>query len=358
MRHFINIVEAALKTPAQGFEREVRALADRLGVVIDIARHHDDEVSLENLNVPADRRGTGLGNQFISKLVDCASKHAVMVHVQPTPYEGGIEPDALRSFYTKHGFVVDPDDDGYLMIDCRAESITEARRNPTVNKKTSTVDSLEKYKGRKDVFVTYTANVGVGSHPIRDAAHADRFNPTPKGKAHNISGHKVGINPRSEYNTPIGIYTYPIDYVIQKGNKVEFANHEPFIQVLQIKPSANIWYLQEGDRSAWEILYQIVYGTLRSKYGSEPKIEDFYSRYSDKSEAEKKFDDALFDYEIFDETDHPKLRTLLTRELRNRGYDGVADMNGLGIIHDNEPTQAVFFTTSAFKHIETIYNRS
>jgi uncharacterized protein YjbI with pentapeptide repeats len=48
-----------------------------------------------------------------------------------------------------------------------------------------------------------------------------------------------------------------------------------------------------------------------------------------------------------------KLSLEKTRIFRDLGYTGVVD-NGQGIIHPNEPSQAVFFETGALRHIETI----
>ena len=46
--------------------------------------------------------------------------------------------------------------------------------------------------------------------------------------------------------------------------------------------------------------------------------------------------------------------TVLSRTL---GYDGAVDYNGGGVIHQNEPTQAVFFGKHTFKEVEVIHNR-
>ena len=61
--------------------------------------------------------------------------------------------------------------------------LAERRRNPEQNPKTTPIDVVRQYAERKDVdkfYLTYTRE------------------------------QKVGINPKSGYNTPIGIYTYPL----------------------------------------------------------------------------------------------------------------------------------------------------
>lgn len=91
--------------------------------------------------------------------------------------------------------------------------LMELRRNPEVNIKTPTLEALKKYASDPDVYVSFTAAM-----PSRDSK---------------TKYSKLGINPSSTYNTPIGIYSYPIDYVIQKNLKVPFAGDRPFIQVFR-----------------------------------------------------------------------------------------------------------------------------
>ena len=58
--------------------------------------------------------------------------------------------------------------------------LSEKRSNPDKNPKLSAYDYLEQYKDDPDVYISFT----------------------------DIS--KIGINPRSDFNTPNGIYTYPL----------------------------------------------------------------------------------------------------------------------------------------------------
>lgn len=62
---------------------------------------------------------------------------------------------------------------------------------------------------------------------------------------------KIGINPRSSYNTPLGIYTYPIDFIInglEYNNKfsfVPFMQEAPYIWVVSLKNDNNILNIKE-----------------------------------------------------------------------------------------------------------------
>ena len=78
--------------------------------------------------------------------------------------------------------------------------IHEARRNPELNQKIDPLQQLQEYAEDEDVFVTFTSgfNVSEGNRKFRSGPRS-----------------KIGINPKSDYNTPLGIYCYPIDYIIK-----------------------------------------------------------------------------------------------------------------------------------------------
>lgn len=102
------------------------------------------------------------------------------------------------------------------------KEIIEARRNPEQNPKTSInqtiIDKLEattdNIGGTKNLFVSFT------------------------------SVDKLGINPKSEYDTPIGIYAYPALYVSRitgtnkNMNELPFAGNQPYVNLF--KASGNI----------------------------------------------------------------------------------------------------------------------
>lgn len=91
------------------------------------------------------------------------------------------------------------------------KELLESRRNPDQNQKLSAFERLKKYKGRNDIFVTYTAI------------------------------NKVGINPMNDFNTPTAIYTYPLNQmwkIIEReksAKAVPYAGNRKYIQVVQSK---------------------------------------------------------------------------------------------------------------------------
>jgi hypothetical protein len=88
----------------------------------------------------------------------------------------------------------------------------EARKNPELNPKISTYEALKKYKNDPDIYISFTEI------------------------------QKIGINPNSSYDSPLGIYTYPLKeiwefYKIQLKQKFKgvlpFAARQPHIWVLR-----------------------------------------------------------------------------------------------------------------------------
>ena len=141
-----------------------------------------------------------------------------------------------------------------ILNDLFENKLMELRRNPTVNSKQAFTDDLQKYAHRQDIFVSFTSDVGKKSHNNPTDSSFLTYNEykTSVGGSSNVSGHKIGINPKTEYNTPIGIYAYPVDYVLDKGRKVPFAGDEPYIQVLQYVKRDRILDLKSYTRANLE----------------------------------------------------------------------------------------------------------
>ena len=111
----------------------------------------------------------------------------------------------------------------------REFKIDEARRNPEQNPKVSLYDALEKHKDDPDIYISYTMDVGRGATSKKSVA-----------KGRNTSGFKIGINPKSKYNTPNGIYTYPLPEMWAQGAdpnrrvfEVPFAGEQPAVYIIR-----------------------------------------------------------------------------------------------------------------------------
>ena len=101
----------------------------------------------------------------------------------------------------------------------------ESRRNPQLNSmgKELVIHSLKKYAGIENVFGSYTIDVGKTSHPFSTMT-----------RARNTSGFKLGINPESDWvGTPLGIYAYPIDYIIKMNRNVPYSKSKKFLIIFK-----------------------------------------------------------------------------------------------------------------------------
>lgn len=234
------------------------------------------------------------------------------------------------------------------------EFIAEARRNPRQNPKTSINQliwkrgktTVDKIAGMPNFFVSFTQI------------------------------EKLGVNPKSTYDTPLGIYAYPGRYVeLMMGDDASAENSLPFAGD---QPWANLFSAQgniiriSGIDSAerWEFYQKII-----EVYTNWAKAA-FGANFVWKEEVDKV-------ERIINEAPHnAKIRTeggtlwYVTMEVarmaadflkspkpivwnklwRALGVDGVID-NGKGIIHSAEPTQAVFFHIGAIKNVERVANK-
>lgn len=175
---------------------------------------------------------------------------------------------------------------------------------------------------------------------------------------------KAGINPASAFETPLGIYCYPIKayYSDVEGadlsQSVPFAGNQPFIMVLEAtKPLMDVSsYSQEDLKRDMDVMR----GWLPE--GKLDQIYDniFYNRMpSDKVPGDAPI--ALF-WKITRQLANTgnagstgKMATVRWNGiLRKLGYTGFSDKHGLGVIHINEPIQAFFLNTSGFRVVEKL----
>lgn len=92
--------------------------------------------------------------------------------------------------------------------------ISEARKNPSMNPKISIYDALSKYQNDSDIFISFT--------------QID----------------KIGINPNSSFDSPIGVYVYPLRelwsmYKLKLKADFKkafpFAHHQPYVWIIKKK---------------------------------------------------------------------------------------------------------------------------
>lgn len=125
--------------------------------------------------------------------------------------------------------------------------ILEARRNPEHNPQISLYENLLKYKGQKDIFVTFK------------------------------SLEKVGINPRAKWGhtSPVGVYAYPIDHVLSvlRNNIITGDNGDD--QFAFDKPYA--YALKRTDVPGMRVIDNLLYYSAEDLEKDIQKILDYYS---------------------------------------------------------------------------------
>ena len=131
---------------------------------------------------------------------------------------------------------------------------------------------------------------------------------------------KFGINPKSEYNTPNGIYSYPLNSTMfrqMRDGSLPYAQDKPFFTIFEVRKGKNIINVSPGGES--EDINEEVY----EKYLDRLLSEDFFDNIASKgvAEVEGPMDPA-------EETD-PKAAWknygLALRQLEPGDYTGIKD---------------------------------
>lgn len=160
---------------------------------------------------------------------------------------------------------------------------------------------------------------------------------------------KIGINPQQKYKTtPLGIYGYPLTDSIMsqiESGTIPFRADAKYMYVLKVSDYANV---QELD---W---------TIDNDEDIEHYISTLTEAYPD---SEEEIQEALGTSRVT-YADLYALTFKLTKSnivqwtalMRSLGLDGVTDVSGHGYIHENEPTQGVFFSISAFQVVALLDN--
>lgn len=181
---------------------------------------------------------------------------------------------------------------------------------------------------------------------------------------------KLGINPKSKYNTPLGIYSYPANYVIRevmdnaKLDTLPFAGEQPYVNIFSAQGNV----IDLGTITDVEVsnLYKKIAAVYHSLTGHSWKqdmdeVEEIINNATQHARVKSLPGGQLWyvtkmlakHFKVPWETTAPVAWNKLFREI---GVDGAIDM-GNGIIHTNESTQAVFFSTKAITNVNRVLNK-
>lgn len=235
----------------------------------------------------------------------------------------------------------------------KLHELFEARRRPELNPKISINQSianrLAKTRGVKagvqNLFVSFTAI------------------------------DKLGINPASAFNTPIGIYAYPADYVMnlvgmeQTMDALPFAGDQPFANLFNVQGNIiNVATMFSDEVN--ELVDRIVDVVARARQTRdyrtlEFEIEEIKDRAFDNAPVANPggrlwYITKTVATEMLQPIWGGRMIVAWTRLFRAIGVDGVVDHikpQGFGIIHPIEPSQIVLFSINAIANNERVVNK-
>jgi hypothetical protein len=236
----------------------------------------------------------------------------------------------------------------YALIESTAETRYYRFRGLQPSKKLSPYEQLEKYKDDPDVYISF-----------RDIK-------------------KIGINPQSRYNTPNAIYSYPLSLIwedfdhLKKQIYVPFAGEHPYIYIFKPRNINKGLFINKYTKNDFKIDIQ----KLRNSLFVDKKRLDFLLTVVDKFSlidipsgriwfitfglTLKKSTKEIIQYpNTLEEHDVRSNHVNLWNKLIYKvlGYDYVID-DGEGIIHESEPTQALFFSSATINVIDVIDGQS
>lgn len=169
---------------------------------------------------------------------------------------------------------------------------------------------------------------------------------------------KVGINPKSQWATPLGIYFYPLDYVIKEKMQVPFAADQPYINVCELTRPHKILHMRNSYRQLGlhllDNIPKAILDAAKKDMNRNIRLDTQRSNYSmlwlltmqlSKQPSGNRHDTSLY----------PNITIWNQYLRRNAGIDGFID-HGTGTIHVSEPTQGVAFSSDALRRIHVIEN--
>lgn len=252
--------------------------------------------------------------------------------------------------------------------------IIEARRNPEQNPKVSVNQ--------------YITQALAGAQPLPNTGFKNlfvSFTDLPK----------LGINPGSKYNTPIGIYSYPAEYVIYKttpfGNiyseptstmsmtALPFAGDKRWANIFRARSGANIIDLGKFTEAQYNQYCDKLKALLtKVPVKQQERIDKPRQQKTLSLEQADKYIDILIDdakidarvntpggkfwyvtlrlSEVLGSPNSGNKSVVWNEIFRRLGIDGFVDPDR-EIIHPSEPTQAVFFSGKAVELLDTVANK-
>lgn len=173
---------------------------------------------------------------------------------------------------------------------------------------------------------------------------------------------KVGINPKSIYDTPIGVYTYPLDFIYDEEDVPFRGDKKPnkikVLKQLSNKVLSNDLSDGEYERQIKKI-ENIVEESDKYSYTFKKGLKEYIKRWEDAARKQTNFGSLWNITRMITMDFYANKNSKATGPTKNNpvawtkllidlGYDIVIDY-GTGTIHPSEPTQAVFLNPKSYK---------
>jgi hypothetical protein len=171
---------------------------------------------------------------------------------------------------------------------------------------------------------------------------------------------KIGINPKSDFQTPLAIYTFPLKEAWQQYQSLDrfpFVTGRPYIWVISpTKPTRDVSEFNQAELDK-TIEFAKTQGASEEDINSWIKSSRIGRTHT---KGQRKIAASIWNItrklaaSSKTQTNIRKWNKILREVL---GYDVITDRTGIGVIHSSEPIQAIFLTPNSFKVVELIYNK-
>lgn len=232
----------------------------------------------------------------------------------------------------------------------------EARKNPAQNPKTSINDIIISAANKVTNTIAGTTNLFVSFTAVD----------------------KLGINPKSTFNTPIGIYAYPVDFVVKHAGtekamtSMPFAGENPYVNLFNA--SGNIINVTTMSAAEVDQYYQALVELWVKTSGKDRKasvsemesiIENAatLARFPGYPGGRLWYVTMIAAGQLFSPVWGIKPPIAWNKLFRAIGIDGAVDYlenlkeQGAGIIHPGEKSQSVFFTINSVNNTKRYANK-
>lgn len=178
-----------------------------------------------------------------------------------------------------------------------------------------------------------------------------------------VSVDKVGLNPKSPYDTPIGVYTYPLDYVLNEED-VPFRGETKSSKIKVLKRKTNKILTNDLTDYEYELKIKQIENLMNNSGKYIPEVEseskDYIKRWEQAARKNTNFGclwniTRMLSMDFYSKKNASNLKgptknnpVAWTKLLLELGYDLAIDYD-TGTIHPSEPTQAVFLNPNSYK---------